>query len=780
MSRPDWFPVDPWVISEVGFDTSRMEWAETIFALSNGHLGLRGNLEEGEPVGIPGTLLNSVFEFHPLPYAEAGYGYPESGQTVINLTNGKIIRLLVDDEPFDVRYGSLERHERRLDLRSGILDRDAVWRSPADQRLRLTTRRIVSLCQRSIAAIHYEIEALDDDARVVLQSELVANEVDGERRADDPRVATVLHAPLRPALHLSNERGAVLVHQVAHSGLRVAAAMDHEIDTDADLDCRIESEDDLARLTIATTLRAGQRLRLVKYLAYGWSSSRSIPAMRAQVEAALSGAIATGWDGLVDEQRRFLDEYWRVADVAVDGDDEIQQALRFGLFQVLQATTRAERRPIPSKGLTGDGYDGHTFWDTEAFVLPVTTLTDPCATADALRWRQSILPVARTRAAALGLRGAAFPWRTINGEECSGYWPAGTAAFHINAAVADSVLRYVDATDDRAFEEEVGVELLVETARLWASLGAHDAEGRFHIDGVTGPDEYSAVADDNTYTNLMARRNLLGAAEVAERYAAVAARLGVDAAEITAWRDASNVYVPYDHRLGVHPQAESFTRHALWDFEATRPDQYPLFGSFPYFDLYRRQVTKQADLVLALHLCDDAFDAEQKRRDFEYYEAITVRDSSLSATTQAVIAAEVGHLDLAFAYLAETCLVDLHDLNHNSGDGIHLAAAAGGWTAVVAGFGGLRHRDGRLSFAPRLPRALRRIRFGIHYRGRQIVVTMADGHATYELAGGAPIEISHHGDTFVLDERTRLPLPATPNLAPPRQPAGREPRREPR
>ncbi|MCC6225076.1 MAG: glycoside hydrolase family 65 protein [Microthrixaceae bacterium] len=778
MKRADWFPLHPWIIRERGFDLGRLGWSESVFALSNGHLGLRGNLEEGEPVASPGTFLNSVYELRPLPYAEGGYGYPESGQSLINVTNGKVIRLLVDDEPFDLRYGEIIGHERRLDLRSGLVEREVEWCSPAGRRLLVRSTRIVSLCQRAVAAISFEVEPIDGDTRVVIQSELVANEAEPAPRAGDPRAAAALRAPLQGVFRTGTDLEAVLVHDVARSGLRVAVAMDHVITADGEVEIDSDLEPDLARTTVTAVVESGRRLRIVKILAYGWSSNRSVPAMRAQVEAARSAARATGWDGLLAEQRRFLDEYWRIADIEVDGDEEIQQALRFGLFQVLQATTRAERRPIPSKGLTGDGYDGHAFWDTEAFVLPVTSLTDPCATADALRWRHHTMPLAAARAGALGLEGAAFPWRTISGEECSGYWPAGTAAFHVNAAIADAVLRYVDATADTAFEADVGVELLVETARLWRSLGHLDREGRFHFHGVTGPDEYSAISDDNTYTNLMAQRNLIGAADAAERYPPVAARLGVDAEEIAAWRTCSNVYVPFDHELGVHPQAEGFTRHAAWPFDRTREDQYPLFRYFPYFELYRRQVTKQADLVLALHLRGDAFDPDQKRRDFEYYEAITVRDSSLSAATQAVVAAEVGHLDLAFAYLAETCLTDLRDLQANTHDGIHLAAAAGGWSAVVAGFGGLRHDAALLSFAPRLPPQLRRIRFGVYYRGRQVVVNVDDRQATYELAGGPPLELAHHGERFVLDGRVQRLVPAATPLPPPTQPMGRDPRRE--
>ncbi len=464
----------------------------------------------------------------------------------------------------------------------------------------------------------------------------------------------------------------------------------------------------------------------------------------------------------------------------IDGDTEVQQAVRFGLFHVLQAGARGESRPIPAKGLTGPGYDGHAFWDTETFVLPVLTLTAPDAAASALRWRQNALPAALDRAAQLGFAGAAFPWRTINGAECSGYWPAGTAAVHINADIAAAVVRYVDATGDAEFEQDTGMDLLTHTARFWRSVGHHDAQGQFHIDGVTGPDEYSAIADDNVYTNLMARDNLLAAADVAERYPDRARELGIDAEESASWRDAAqSMYIPYDEAMGVHPQAAVFTRHQVWDFARTSPERYPLLLHFPYFDLYRKQVVKQADLVLAMHLCSQDFTAEQKARNFDYYEPLTVRDSSLSACTQAVMAAEVGHLGLAFDYLGEAALLDLHDLEHNTRDGVHIASLAGTWIALVAGFAGLRHGSGMVRFAPRLPEGLNRLAFTLMLRGNRLRVEVTPASATYLLAGGDPLNVSHHGTKLTLEpgkpqEHRISPIPSRPK---PSQPPGREPAR---
>ena len=431
------YGAEPWSLTESSLDLNLIAQSESVFALSNGHIGMRGNLDEGDPHGLPGTYLNSLYEDRPLPYAEAGYGFPDMGQTVINVTNGKIIRLLVNDEPFDVRYGTVRSHTRTLDLRAGTLTREVVWTSPAGHTVKVKSVRLVSLTQRAVAAISYSVtpvtlgdggeETADspggEPVRVVVLSEVVANEEIPVASAD-PRAAAILAEPLVSEYHDTIDGGrprAILVHATRSSKLRLAAGMAHEITGPKRMQHGVESFPDMGRLTVAAEVPQGEELRLVKYLGYGWSSVRSRPALIDQVGGALAAAELTGWDGLLKEQRAFLDAFWEGADVEVDGDVEIQQAVRFGLFHILQAGARAEHRPIPAKGLTGTGYDGHTFWDTEMFVLPVLTYTHPDAAADALRWRHSILPIAQDHAKELGLQGAAFPWRTIHGEECSGY-----------------------------------------------------------------------------------------------------------------------------------------------------------------------------------------------------------------------------------------------------------------------------------------------------------------------------------------------------------------------
>jgi alpha,alpha-trehalose phosphorylase len=774
------FTVEPWCLRETSLDMDRLGQSESLFALSNGHIGWRGNLDEGDPHGLTGSYLNGVHEVRPLPYGESGYGYPESDEVVVNVTDGKMIRLLVDDEPFDIRYGDLHSHERLLDFRTGLLQRTVEWSSPSDRRVRVTSMRLVSLVQRAVAAIKYEVEAFDNPVRLVVQSELVANE-EPPPASGDPRVAAVLDAPWEAEGFASDGARIELVHRTKNSEIMVSVAADHVVEGPPSTQVLAEGFPDLGRVTVTTTLKPGERLTIVKYVGFGWSTVRTREALSDQVDAALVVARQSGWDGLIAEQREYLDDFWDRADVEIDGDEEIQQAARFSMFHVMQAGARSERRAIPAKGLTGNGYDGHAFWDSESFVLAALTYAIPEAAAHALYWRHDTLPEAKQRAELLRLKGAAFPWRTITGKENSGYWPAGTAAFHVSADIADAVVRYIHAVTDEAFERHVGLELLVETARLWLSVGHYDVHGGFRIDGVTGPDEYSAIADNNIYTNLMAQRNLRFAADVAARHMDRCAELDVKKEELTAWRDAAEAMViPFDETLGVHAQAEGFTAHQMWNFAATKPEQYPLLLNFTYFDLYRKQVVKQADLVLAMFTRGDYFSKEQKKLNFDYYERITVRDSSLSACTQAVMAAEVGYLSLAYDYLAEAALMDLDDLEHNTRDGLHVASLAGTWIALVSGLGGMRRTVDSLSFAPQLPEGITRLSFGVMFRGRRLRVEVSPISTTYSLKEGEEFEFFHYQQSVTVAKGRPAVIASTAtdtavSATPPSQPVGRAP-----
>ncbi|WP_081737758.1 glycoside hydrolase family 65 protein, partial [Arthrobacter sp. H41] len=685
------FPSDahPWRINESNFGWDEPGVAESVFALANGYVGVRGALDEMHPSGSTGTFMAGVYEYHPLSYPEVSYGHPEHGQAIIGVADGTPIRLQVDGVPLDIRETPPEHHERILDLQGGLLRREIQWVTPTGRRMRLVSTRLVSLTQRSITAIHYEIEAVDHAVQVVIRSELVVNGTALQVDNADPRVGQALEQPFRSLSLRGHETGGILVHATRGSRIGVAAAVDHEVQIPDGGRVSTHCDEDQVATTVVTDLEPGEKVGFVKYLCHVRSVDDSPADLEAQALAALDGARERGWAGLVHDQRSFLDRFWDGADVEVGGDAELQLAIRFDLFQVLQAAACLNQAPIGAKALTGSGYSGHTFWDIEGFVAPTLTLLHPEGAAHLLQWRASTLEPARERARTLGVKGASFAWRTIDGHEVSAYWPASTAAMHLNATISLAFSFHSHAAGT-ALPAIDGVDVLVETARMWASTVHRDDDGLFHLFGVTGPDEYTGVVDDNVFTNLMAQRNLKTAAEACDAYPEHAERLGVDPSEASTWRHiAGALYVPYDAVREVHPSNEKFTTYREWKFDPD-PDAYPVQEHAHYAKIYRRQVIKQADLVLALWWCPDAFTADETARNLSYYEQRTVRDSSLSAAVQSVVCARVGHLDLALAYLRETALTDLRDGQGNSRQGVHLAACAGAWLALVSGFGGLR------------------------------------------------------------------------------------------
>lgn len=777
MSAPD-LDVDPWTVREPEVDVDRLGTGETLFSLSNGFVGMRGTLDEGRPCAERGTFLSGVFEHYPLSYPERGYGDPEEGQAIVSVADGSVIRLVADGTAVDVVSVHPDRHERTLDLRAGTLDRTVAWTLPSGTRLHVGTRRLVSLAERSVCAVRYAVRAEGGPVHLVLRSDLAGLVDRPSVTKGDPRVEEALAEPFevleqRVGRHGS---GGAMVARTRRSGIVAGAAVDHVVDGAREV--TTETRDHTVRTSVTAYLEAGEELVLTKVLGHAWSRDGEAADVLDLAEAAVVSGVDRGWDGLERAQRAVLDDWWEGADVEVDGDPELQQALRYCLFQLYCSAALISDAPVGAKGLTGLGYDGHTFWDIEGFVVPALTLLRPDVAERLLRWRAGTLDEARHRARTLDLQGATFAWRTIDGHECSPYWPASTAAMHVNADICRAFWLHRNVTDE-PFAELRLFEILVETARLWMSMGHRDSGGGLHLLGMTGPDEYTGVVDDNVFTNLMARRNLLWAADAAEGESDLARGMGVTAEEVAEWRDAAaSIHVPWDEDRRVHPMNEGFTTYREWRF-ADHVDSYPLQDHHHYAKIYRRQVLKQADLVQALWWCRDDFTDEQVARDLDYYEARTVRDSSLSAAVQAVVCAQAGHPDLALRYLREAAMVDLRDVQGDTEGGLHLAAVAGAWLALVAGLGGLREDPDELELAPVLPQALERMAFRVTWRGRLLhVETTREGTTVTLRRGEEPVTVVVDGTPVRVsaDEPTRVPLRTpTPLLPEPTQPVGREP-----
>ena len=757
------YPLDPWRLVEREYDVSDIGVTETIFSVANGYIGMRANPEEGRDAHSHGTYLNSFHETWHIHHAEEAFGFAKTGQTIVNVPDAKLMKLYVDDEPLLLSVADLEAYERVLDFREGTLTRDLVWRTPAGKRVRVRSQRLVSLAHRHLAMMTFEVTMLDGAAPIVISSQLL-NRQDGEDEyhvaaaalghGRDPRqMRTFDHRVLIPRLHREIRDGVVLGYRCANSGMTLACAYRHLVESSTSVKVDTTVGPDLAKTVFTTRAEPGQTIRIVKLVTY--HTSRGVPPeeLADRCGRTLDRAVDDGREALLGEQRVWLAGFWESSDVELRGDDAAQQALRWNLFQLAQASAQTQEHGIGAKGLTGGGYEGHYFWDTEIYIVPFLAYTSPDTARKLLRFRWHMLPAARSRAAEVNQIGALYPWRTINGEEASAYYAAGTAQYHINAAVAFALKRYLDASGDVSFVANEGSEMLVETARLWEDLGFyasnHD-EPRFRIHGVTGPDEYTTVVNDNLYTNVMARFNMRYAARVVElleewdndAYGRLCRRVGLQPDETKRWTKAAEaMYIPYDEELGIHPQDENFLDRESWDFAGTPDDHYPLLLYYHPLVIYRHQVLKQADVVLAMALRSDQFPLDQKRRNFDYYDPITAGDSSLSACVQGMAAAQIGYEELAVSYFKAALFVDLCDTHGNTSDGVHVASCGGAWDTVVFGFAGLFDHGYALQFAPSLPAAWEGLSFRMQRHGAKLAVELDPEGCSVTVLDGPPVPI---------------------------------------
>src|SRR5262245_30781747 len=656
-------------------------------------------------------------------------------------------------------------------MKSGTHDRDLVWETLSGKLVRIHSRRLISFPHRHVAAISYEVTILNAAAPVLISSEMLYQRPEEQKGADDPRRAKFAGKDLQPRAGFAKDRRIVLVHATERSRLVLACGIDHDFRSECHHEYKSNHTENSGQVVFTVDAEPGRPIHLSKYMIYHTSKTASVDEILRRVEWTLDRVASRGFDKLLADQEEYMAQFWRRSDVQVSNIKErrarlstveVQQAIRLNLFHILQASARAENNGVPAKGLTGQAYEGHYFWDTEIYLFPFLLYTSPHTAKNLLRLRYSMLDKARVRARELSHRGALFPWRTINGEEASAYFEAGTAQYHINADIMYALRKYVNATGDDEFLFKYGAEMLVETARLWYDLGFFSDRkgGKFCINGVTGPDEYKTVVNNNTYTNLMARENLRYAVETVERLRvqqpqaldALMRTTGLELTEVEGWRRAaSNMYVPCDETTGIYPQDDSFLDREPWDFKKTPADRYPLLLFYHPLNIYRHQVIKQADVLLAMFLLGHEFSLEAKKRNFEFYDPLTTGDSSLSSCVEAIIALEIGDFDKALKYARAALLMDLADVGGNVKDGCHIASMGGTWMALTYGFGGLRDYDGTLSFKPqRPPEAEATIRFPITYHGQILDVEINRDSTMYSLRAGDKLVIRHECEEITL------------------------------
>ena len=749
------FPYEPWTVTENGFQRDALRENESAFALGNGFIGMRGNLEELTATGsetIQGSFLNGIFDSEPIVYGEGAYGYAKNHETICNVMDAKSITLLADGEKLDLGLSHVEEHVRQLDMRAGLLRRSFVWHTAGGCTLEVETERLVSLTRQELAATGLRLRCLEGSCRLAMQSGIVPAVI-AEGDPNDPRNAAGKDRRL-----LTGDRRAVgpllsMLQKTKNSGFTIACAVEFR----TSLSFKTVVLNDSVIWEAEVELGAGDEIALEKSICY--------TAVRTEEDvlekAGKTAHEAPSLQELKSEQRTYLDAFWENAGIEIEGDDALLQGLRFNLFHLLQSVGRDGKRNIAAKGLTGEGYEGHTFWDTEAYVLPMFLCIDPPVARKLLESRYRMLPNARARARVMGHpKGALFPWRTIDGEECSAYFPGGTAQYHIDGDIAHAVLEYWRFTQDFDFMAQCGAEILVETARLYRDLGFFSAEkdGKFVINCVTGPDEYNVMVNNNTYTNAVAAETMRGAAEVMallreqcpDDYARLCTTLDYSEKEAQSWLDAAEkMYYP-PARNGIYPQDDEFLNRKPWPLDSIPPKNHPLLMFYHGLVIYRHMVCKQADLILAMTQYGERYTLEEKRKNFAFYDSVTTHDSSLSMATFSILASEIGEVQKAYDYFMSSARLDLDDIHRNTKDGLHMANMAGTVNGIIRGFGGMRIRDGVLCFAPVCPPQWRGYAFRVQFRGRVIQVRVSANGAEYALLQGEPITICAGGEKLAL------------------------------
>ncbi|MFC3052535.1 glycoside hydrolase family 65 protein [Kordiimonas pumila] len=756
---------DAWLLNEPVFDAAQLAVRETLMAQANGYLGTRGTYEEPVAAGIDtieGTYINGAYLREPIHYDEKAYGFATHNNKMIMVPDVKRLMLRAGDSLLEQGSSSFTENTRSLDMRDGLLVSTRVWQVADTKSVRVRTKRFVSSVSSGLMVQEIEISSIDYSGPISLGTGIDAG-YGIETETDDPRAGAL---SIRQCLAFCNvdisENTAVTTHTITDSERVIVTACGYDLESTGAVEtCSVE-ESSFWGWDLALQLKAGERLLLRKYTAYADGAAENAEMLAKQAQETVEKAKSKGFENLMVEQRTAFAGFWKSADIEIQGDEAVQQGMRFNMFHLYQSTGRDGKRSLGAKGLSGPGYDGHYFWDTEIYAVPFFVFTQPATARSLITYRINALEGARARARIMGhSKGALYPWRTIGGEECSSFFPASTAQYHINAAIAYALIQYLEATEDQTILKEGGAEMLFETARLWMGLGQfsdrHD--GKFCIFEVTGPDEYTAMVDNNLYTNAMAQHHLAHAAKIfADLQVSdpilikgILDKTGMRAAEAQDWEKAANLmYLPYDDTMKVHEQCEGFFAKPEWDFAGTPAEKHPLLLHYHPLVIYRHQVLKQADVVLAQVLLSAQFSTEDKRRNLAYYEPRTTHDSTLSACMYSIANSEVGDRQKAYEMFEETYRMDLENRHANTHYGLHMACMAGSWLSLVYGFAGVRFEGGTLYFNPYLPKGWDEYSFSMHIKGRVIAVCVTASATVYKLHAGNDLEISHKGSLYRL------------------------------
>ncbi|TVP95993.1 MAG: glycoside hydrolase family 65 protein [Acholeplasmatales bacterium] len=715
---------------------------ETLFVTQNRYLGVRGNFEEGVPLSgsIRGTYVNGVYETHPIVYAEKVYGDPEIGQTIVNVPDAQTIVVMVEGRPLDLAHAELESLTRRYHLEDGFAERIAVYCTTSGHRLRLTYKRMAHLKRTNLFVIDASIESLTHDLDVEIVSKL-QGDVRNYEAKDDSRAGSMYAEKLdTPKLQVREDAGHVRV-KTRNTQFELFVGITH----DTPFSYRIEGSSVIA--TKPVRLKKNTPFHFQKYVGT-YDSIHHI-----QLEMAFDDLCNqlkfTSLKQLYTEQKAALASFNQLARVSLDDgtDRKTETMIRYNLYQLYTAAPLTSDTSIPAKGLSGEGYEGHIFWDTEIYLLPFFMHIEQETAERLLEYRYQQLPRARIEAKRLGVdEGAKFAWRTINGAETSGYYPAGSAQYHINCDIAYAMIKYWQLFQDGKHLKEKIMPVLLETARFFKQV-VHEQNGVYHLHHVTGPDEYSALIDNNYYTNSLLKYQLTFLVEKLEALKTP----GVSLEEHNQFKAiAKRIRLPYDDTLDIDLQDEQFLSRKPWNIETTPETMRPLILHYHPLVIYRHQVLKQPDTILSHMLLQDR-PTSVMRNSYAFYEKQTTHDSSLSYCVHAIQAARLGDLDTAQKYFDYTARLDVDNVQKNTQHGLHMANMGGTHLVLTKGFLGYTI-DEQVSLWPKLPASWRHLNMVIRLDAKTLctvdvtharTVLTADHDATCHVYGQA-IQLKQH------------------------------------
>ncbi|MDU8978113.1 MAG: glycosyl hydrolase family 65 protein, partial [Clostridium perfringens] len=741
-------------------------------SLANGYIGTRGTFEEAYDfdveTGLEGNFVNGFYESEHIRYGEWNFGFPTESQSLLNLPNAKIIKLFIEDEEFSMLTGEIEDYNRVLHMKEGRITRDLIWVSPKGKKVKISISRFVSFNNKNLMEIRYKVTPLNFSGNLKFISAIDAN-VENHTRKTNPLVD---YGPF--GKRLANDYIDSIKDELYYEGI----TLNSELSIACGALNKISSENfirknfknyELCGVSYEFYAKENEEIILDKFIAYSTSLDMNCEKLHGFIKTVLSDAEEKGYIEAEREQKEYVEEFWRTADVIIEGDNALQQGIRFNLFHLMQSAGRDGKTGMGAKGLSGEGYEGHYFWDTEMYVLPVFVYTKPDLAKKLLDYRYFTLDKARERARVLGHdKGALYPWRTINGEEASTYFPLGTAQYHINADIAYAFKLYVDVNDDFDYLEDKAAEVLCETARVWADVGSFSeyVGNKYCICAVTGPDEYNAIVDNNFYTNLMARENLRDAIwalnKIKEKdklaYDNLIKKIDLKDKEIEYWKKIiENMYFPYDEKIGVYPLDDGFMKRKPWDdSKIPKEKRHLLYENYHPLFIFRQRMSKQADAILAMYLHSNLFSIEELRKNYDFYQKVTLHHSSLSTCIFGILASQIGYDEEAYKYFSQSARMDLDDYHNNFYAGIHAANMAGTWQGIVNGFAGLRTNKGVLELNPTIPKEWNAYSFKIFYKKNLLEIKISKDEIEIRLLEGENLELYVYGEKVYLKNLSEI------------------------